>query len=307
MLEPETRYARNGDVHLAYQVLGDGPLDLLYVPSWVNQVEHLWEHPRIAAYFEALAGFARVSIFDRRGTGMSDPLGDDVTLEDQMDDVSAVLDAVGAEHAAVFASIEAAAMAALFAATRPERTRALILHTPVVRATTAPDYDWVPTAGERREIVRRLIDTWGDGSRMESVAPSAAGDPTLRRWFARLERLAASPQEAGRQQMNAGAVDGREGLPPVPAPPLGLYRTEDATFDPRHAEYVAERIPGARLVGLPGRDNLLALGDSARPLAEIEEFLTGTRRIPEVDRVLATVLFTDLVDSTGHAARLGDD
>ncbi|HEY2636198.1 MAG TPA: adenylate/guanylate cyclase domain-containing protein, partial [Solirubrobacteraceae bacterium] len=152
-----------------------------------------------------------------------------------------------------------------------------------------------------------FVESWGDGSRLDAVAPSAAADPTFRRWFARLERLATSPQEAIQQQLNAGKVDVRSVLPSIQAPTLVLRRADDALFDPRHSRYVAEHVPGARFVEVPGADNLLAVGDTATPLAEIEEFLTGARTAPEADRVLATVLFTDIVGSTQHAARLGDD
>lgn len=307
MAEPETRYARNGDVHLAYQVVGDGPLDLLYIPSWVNQVEHMWEHPRVVALLEGLASFSRLIFFDRRGTGMSDPLGPDVTLEEQMDDLAAVLDAAGSRSAALMASMEAAAMATLFAATRPDRTRALVLYAPVVRSTAAPGYDWPPTAEERDAMLRAFVEGWGDGRRLDALAPSAAGDPTFRRWFAKLERLAAGPGEALRQQQNVGRVDVRDVLPSIQAPTLVLRREQDPLFDVRHSRYVAEHVPGARFVELPGVDNLLTAGDTGAALAEIEEFLTGDRRAPEPERILATVLFTDVVDSTGHAARLGDE
>lgn len=307
MSAPETRYARNGDVHLAYQVYGRGSHDLLYVPSWLNQTEHLREHPWTARFFDAVAEFSRLAIFDRRGTGMSDAMADHVTLEEQMDDVAAVLDAAGMEEAAIFASLEAASMAVMFAATRPERTRALILHTPVVRATAAPGYEWPPTAAEREVNIRAFVDGWGDGRRLSAIAPTAAGDPTFSSWYAKLERLATSPAEALRQQRQVGAVDVRELLPSIQAPTLVLHRADDVLFDARHARYVAEHVPRARLVLVPGRDNLLPVGDAATPLAEIEEFLTGTRSAPEADRVLATVLFTDIVGSTQHAARLGDD
>jgi class 3 adenylate cyclase len=307
MLEPETRYARNGDVHLAYQVTGEGPLDLLYVPSWVNQVEHMWDHPRVAAMLEGLAAFSRLIMFDRRGTGMSDPLGSDVTLEEQMDDVAAVLDAAGSRSTALMAQLEAAAMAMLFAATRPDRARALVLYAPVVRSTAAPGYDWPPTAEQRAINVQAFVEGWGDGRRLDALAPTAAGDPTFRRWFAKLERLATSPGEALRQQELVGRVDVRDVLPSIQAPTLVLRREHDPLFDVRHSRYVAEHIPGARFVELPGVDNLITAGDTGATLAEIEEFLTGARRAPETDRILATVLFTDIVDSTGHAARLGDE
>ena len=303
---PETRYARAGDVHIAYQVVGDGPIDLVYVPPQLQQVEHLWAEPRIAAFFERLARFSRLILFDRRGTGLSDPISSTTTLEDQMEDVSAVLDAVGSEQAALFAQAEGASMAMLYSATHPERTRALILYAGMPRVTSAPGYEWPGTPAERERRIADIVAAWGTGERLALIAPSAAGDEALRRWFARLERLAASPGSLRLLVDIAGETDVRGVLPSIAAPTLVLHRRDDQAIDVRHSRYLAEHIPGARYVELEGRDNLLVLGDSDRILAEVERFLTGTHTPPEADRVLATVMFTDIVGSTETAARLGD-
>ena len=301
---PETRYALSGDHHIAYQVVGDGPIDLIYVPTWISQVEHYWEAPSVAAYFRRLASFSRLIIFDRRGTGLSDPVATVPTLEDQMDDVVAVMNAAGSEQAAVFAQFDAGAMAALFAATHPARTRALILYEAMPRMSWAPDYEWATRPEERAAYVRDM--KWGDGSRMLALAPRAKNDPELCRWFARLERLAASPGTAAKMMMMVGEVDVRAVLPSIQAPTLIMHRAGDRYIDIRHSRYLADHIPGARYIELPGEDPI-TLGRATEVLLdEIEEFLTGVRRPPEPERILATVMFADIVDSTRRAAELGD-
>jgi class 3 adenylate cyclase len=305
-VEPTTRYARAGDVHIAYQVVGDGPIDLVYVPPQLQQLEHLWAEPRVAAFFDRLARFARLILLDRRGTGLSDPISSATTLEDQMEDVTAVLDAVGSERAALFAQSEGAPMAVLYAATHPERIGALVLYAGMARMTAAPGYEWPGEPAEREQRIAAIFDTWGEGSRLDVIAPSAAGDVALRRWFAKLERLSASPGSLRLLFDIGGATDVRDVLPSISVPTLVLHRRDDEAIDIRHSRYMAEHIPGARYVELEGRDNLLVVGDSEQVLAEIERFLTGTHTPPEPDRVLATVMFTDIVGSTETAARLGD-
>jgi class 3 adenylate cyclase len=302
-MPPQTRYARSGDLHIAYQVLGDGPMDLIYVPTWISQVEHLWEEPGIARYFRRLASFARLILFDRRGSGLSDPIPGVPTLEEQMDDVVAVMDAVGSERAAVHAQLEGGAMAVLFAATHPERTSALILYEAMPRMSWAPDYDWALRTEDRDPHV---ADTWGDGSRILALAPSAASNARLRDWFAKLERLAASPGTAAKlMQMNT-QVDVRAVLPSIKVPTLVLHRAEDHFIDIRHSHYLAEHIPGARYVELPGSEVITFGADTHGLLEEMEEFLTGTRQVPDPERILATVMFADIVDSTRRAVELGD-
>ena len=305
-MPPQTRYARSGDLHIAYQVIGDGPIDIVYVPTWISQVEHLWEEPRIRRFFERLSSFARLIVFDRRGAGLSDPSPEPPMLEEQMDDVLAVLDAVGAERAAVFAQIEGSTMAAMFAATHPERTRALVMFSPWARILWDHDYEWANPPDVRAQIVEETVRGWGQAREAPLLVPSAAGDQRFIAWFTKLQRLAASPNTARAMLEVMGRYDVRDVLPTIRVPTLIMNRTGDEAVDPRHSRYIAERIPGARHVELPGRDSLAIFDDDGRVLDEIEEFLTGARHDPEPDRVLATVLFTDIVGSTRLAAETGD-
>src|SRR5947209_5242919 len=286
-MAPETRYARSGDVHIAYQVIGDGAIDLVYVPTWISQVEHYWEEPIVARYFHRLSSFSRLILFDRRGTGVSDPVPRAPTLEEQMDDVVAVMDAAGSEQAAIYAQLEGGAMAMLFAATHPERTRALVVYEGMPRMSWAPDYDWALRDEDRAAW---LGQGWGDGSRIMTMAPTAAANPRLRRWFARLERGAASPATAAKMVMMNTQVDVRAVLPSIQAPTLVLHRAEDRFVDKRHSLYTAEHIPGARLVELPGSEVITFGADDDRLLEEVEEFLTGARNSASTERVLATVM-----------------
>jgi len=302
-MAPDTRYTLSGGFHIAYQVVGDGPIDLVWVPGWISNIEHYWDEPVIARYFNRLATFSRLIMFDRRGTGLSDPVERAPMLEEQMDDVVAVMDAAGSERAAVYAMLEGGAMAAMFAATHPERTRALVLYEAQPRMSWAPDYDWALRSEERQA---RLAQGWGDGSRISMLAPSAAENPRLRRWFARLERLAASPGTAAKMLMMNGQVDVRAVLPLIQAPTLVLHRAHDTFIDIRHSEYLAEHIPGARFVKLPGSEAVTFGFDDGALVDEVEEFLTGTRKSGETERVLATVMFGDICDSTRLAAEMGD-
>jgi class 3 adenylate cyclase len=303
---PETRYARSGDVHIAYQVIGDGPVDLLWVPTWIWAVEHVWEEPSVARMFRRLASFSRLITFDRRGTGMSDPVLGALNLEEQMDDVVAVLDAVGSRRPAVFAQLEAGAMASLFAATHPERTAALLLYEATPRMSAAPGYDWPLTTEEREAQVEPLRQDWGSGARVLALASGVAEDPSLRRWAARLERLAASPGTAAAFFRMHSDIDVRPVLPAIQAPTLVMHRPGDRYIDIRHSHYIAEHVPGARLVELPGEDTFPFRGEQDVLADEIEEFLTGARQSTDSERILATVMFSDIVDSTQRAAELGD-
>jgi class 3 adenylate cyclase len=306
-MAPTTRYARSGDIHIAYQVVGDGPIDLVYVPSWISAVEHYWDEPSVARYFNRLASFSRLIMFDRRGSGMSDPLPRAPTLEEQMDDVVAVMDAAGSDEAAVFALLEGGAMAALFAATHPERTSALVLYEAQPRMSWAPDYDWaLPDEERERYLSNGGLDTWGDGSRILALSPNSAENARLRNWYGRLERLAASPGMAEKLMRMNAQVDVRAVLPSITVPTLVMHRTGDQMIDIRHSRYLAEHIPNARLVELSGNE-AISFGPEAREeLDEIEEFLTGARHTAHAERILATVMFSDIVDSTTRAAEIGD-
>jgi len=305
MKPPRTRYARNGDVSIAFQVFGTGPPDLLFIPSWVSHIELLWEHPRVARMMERLGSFARVITFDRRGTGLSDrvPPG---PLETQIDDVRAVMRAAAAGRAVVWAETEGSAMAALFAASHPELVSALALFSPMPRVLAAPDWEWGSDDSSREGWIREVQARWGDGSYVCFIAPSVAADDDFREWAGRLERFAVSPGAVSHALRQMGENDVREVLPLIGVPTLVMRRRDDAWIDARHARYVVDKVPDARLVELPGSDGLVLAGDSSGPLEALEEFITGTRRSYSLQRVLATVLFTDIVDSTSRAASLGD-
>ncbi|MDQ4041064.1 MAG: adenylate/guanylate cyclase domain-containing protein [Actinomycetota bacterium] len=301
-----TRYARSGDHHIAYSVTGEGPIDFLYVPTWLSQIEHLWDHPRVAYFFERIASRTRLIMFDRRGSGMSDPFDTPPTLEEQMDDVLAVLDAAGSEHPALFAQLDGGPMATLFAATYPERTLALVLYGTWARTLWADDTPWANTREVRDQFVHDLVENWGTGSRLDALAPSMAGEPEFVDWYCKLERLSASPGVVEDMMMLSGDVDVRGVLGSIRVPTLVMHRDSDPLIDPRHGRYLAEHIPGAKHVSLPGSDSLIVAGDADAVLDEIAEFFTGRRPVREPDRILATVMFTDIVDSTRRASELGD-
>jgi class 3 adenylate cyclase len=303
---PVARYARSGDLHIAYTVQGEGPMDLVWIPPWISQVEYLWSEPHLAAVMERLTGFSRMITFDRRGSGLSDPLQGAPTLEEQMDDVLAVMDAAGSERAAINATLEGGPMAALFAATHPDRTSALVLYATFARATWAPDYDFAWKADERDAAMAECVERWGEGLVAGGVARSRMADPRFREWAGRLERLAASPGTIARIFDLIGEFDVRDVLPSIRVPTLVMHRRDDSFLNVEHSRYLARNIPGARYLELEGDDNMFAIGDSESVVGEIEEFLTGTRQAEEPDRMLATVMFTDIVDSTRRAADLGD-
>ncbi len=302
----QTRYVKSGDFNIAYSAHGEGPIDLIYVPTWVGQIEVLMEEPSIAAFSERVAGFARLISFDRRGAGLSDPITGVPTLEEQIDDVLAVMDAVGSERAAVMGSLEGGPLAMVFAATHPERVTSMVLYTTFARNMWAPDYDWAQTYEERTPRVDALIEQWGNGLMPAATAPSLMGDPKFMEWAGKMERYAAPPGVARHIIDAVGETDVRDVLPTIQVPTLVMHRRGDQMFSPKHSEYLAEHIPGARLAMMEGTDSLFSIGDSEAIIGEIEEFLTGERHDAEPDRVLATVLFTDIVGSTERAAELGD-
>jgi class 3 adenylate cyclase len=302
---PRTRYARRGGTAIAYQVHGDGPIDMVFLPGMISHVEHLWEDPALARMFDREAEFARLILMDRRGTGLSDPISGPLPLAEEVDDLVTVLNAVGSERAALHAYTAASPFAIQFAHKHPERTGALILYAGFARTTRSDDMPWLDTPDERERRTRRLIDNWGDGSLIDELAPSAAGDERLREWLARLQRLSASPGGMETLSRTLGEVDVRDLLGGIRVPTLVLHRRGDRLIDPRHSAYLSERIPGAKMVWLEGEDSLPTLGDTEAFLGEIEEFLTGERR-GGAERELLTVLFTDICGGTERAAELGD-
>ena len=310
-MQPETQYARSRDVNIAYQVVGEGPRDLVYVPGWVSNIEMMWEEPAMARFLTRLASFSRLILFDKRGTGLSDRVSNEElpTLEQRMDDVRAVLEAVGCELAALFGHSEGGNMCALFAATYPQRTAALItLGSFAKRRDPDDDYPWAPTADEREETVADVERNWGHlrPEDIEYYAPSRSGDEQFVRNLERYFRRAASPGAAAALLRMNSHIDVREVLPTIRVPTLVLHRAGDHDVHVAEGRYLASKVPGAKFVELAGDDHWISAGDTDAIADEIEEFLTGTRPTPELDRVLATVLFTDIVGSTERAAQLGD-
>ena len=306
---PQTRYARSARYHIAYQVVGSGPLDIVFVPGFVSHVEYAWEVPEIARCFRRLASFARLIFFDKRGTGMSDPVPPEQlpTLEERMDDVRAVMDAAGSRRAALVGVSEGGPMCLLFAATFPERTAALVLAHTTARFAWAQDYPWGAHPEQQETMNERLESGWGTGVLLGAFAPSLAKDAAAREGWARMQRRAASPGAAAAVTRMAFATDARAVLPAVTVPTLILHRTGDRMIAVDHARYLARHIRGARLVESAGDDHFFWVGGSVdAELDEIELFLTGELREAATDRVLATILFADIVDSTRRAAELGD-
>jgi class 3 adenylate cyclase len=303
---PKTQYARAGDVSIAYQVVGDGPVDVIVIPGFVSHVELIWDIPPAVRVIERMASFARLILFDKRGGGLSDPVSGAPTLEERMDDVRAVLEAVGSRQAVVLGSSEGAPMAVLFAATHPESVSALVLYGGMARSTWAPDYPWATPADALIESSMAMAPHMFDGAALEIMAPSMADDPQARQTFARFQRYATTPAMLQQNFMMFLDIDVRAILPTIDVPTLVVHRHGDQAVNWRAAKWMAEQIPGAKYVELPGNDHLLYAGDSDAVVDEVEEFLTGARRASEIDRVLATVMFTDIVDSTQRASVMGD-
>ena len=308
MKMPRTLYARSGELSIAYQVFGDGPIDLLFAPGWISNVELGWEHPRVARFYERLASFSRVILFDKRGTGLSDRVPDarPPTMEERTDDIRAVLDAVGSERAAIFGVSEGGNMSVVFAATYPKRTTALITYSVFAKRVWSPDYPWAPTPAERQQWLDSVLGRWGGEGDLAVLVPSVASDEPTREWFARMSRHSVSPSAAlALGRMNT-EIDTRAVLPSVRVPTLMFHPVDDQDVSIEEGRWMAARIPGARLIELPGGDHVPYFESADAVLSGVEEFLTGVRPAPDSDRFLATVLFTDIVNGTPRAAELGD-
>src|SRR5215213_5234074 len=319
-MAPRTRYARSGDLSIAYQVVGDGAIDLVHVPPFTSHLEYAWEEPSYAHYLRRLATFSRLILFDKRGTGLSDRSAGIASLEERMDDVRAVMTAAGSARAVIYGVSEGAPLACLFAATYPEHTAALVLQGAYASEVSAPDYPWPPTAAEFAANLEALAETihesWGafghfaNGMGVDdilaSMAPSVAGDPAFRTWFSAFLRLGASPGAVlALARMNA-AIDIRLILPTIRVPTLILHRQDERCHRIEESRYVAAHIPNARLVQPPGIDYFQFVGEVDALVDEIEAFVTGTRPAATVDSVLATVLVLQIVGNPEQAMALGD-
>jgi pimeloyl-ACP methyl ester carboxylesterase len=307
---PTTKYAKNGEVHLAYQVLGEGPLDLVLIESWVNHVEAFWELPELARQRRRLAAIGRLIIFDRRGTGLSDPMPLDrlPDLETQVADICAVMDAAGSKQAAILGVAEGGPLALLLAASLPQRCRALVLFNTAARLTAASDYPWGAPEDLLLDIVERQAESWaaGNADHVPLLAPSRVSDSRFTEQLVRLGRGAVSPGAVAHYFRQSVLTDVRELLPVIQAPTLVLQRAHDQIARPEGGRYLADHIPNAKYVELDGADHIWFTENADELVDEVEEFLTGNRASPDPDRRLATVLFTDIVDSTARAAAVGD-
>ena len=307
-MTPSIRYAKSGNVHIAYRVVGEGPIDLVVVPGWVSHLEANWDEPLVAHFVERLVSFSRLILFDKRGTGLSDPVPLDrlPTLEQRMEDVHAVLDAVGSKKSALYGISEGGPMCALFAATYPERTSALVMSGCYARWTRDVDYPWAPTRAEHEAVFDVYERHWGTPVGINTVAPSVANNESCRNWWARVLRQGASPGAAiALYRMNI-EIDIRAVLPTIRVPTLILHRSGDQLINVGNSRYMAEHIPNAKFLELEGVDHLPWFGNSDIVLDEIQEFLTGVRPGPVRETTLATILFVDIVGSTEKASALGD-
>jgi class 3 adenylate cyclase len=304
---PRTRYARNGDARIAYQVIGDGPFDLILVPGFVSNVEHLWEMPGAPAILERLASYARVITWDKRGTGLSDPVVRLPPLDERMDDMLAVLDAAESERAALLGVSEGGPLSILFAATHPQRVSALVMYGAAPRMAWAPDYTWgLPPELYSDTMREAVLEGWGDGVLLDVFAPSYSEDEAMREAWGTFQRVGASPSMGLATLEALFEIDVRDILPSIHVPTLLIHRAGDRAIAARGSQFMADHIPNAKYVELEGEDHLWFVGGVDAIFDEVEEFLTGARRSVVDDRMLATVLFTDIVDSTSKVAQLGD-
>jgi class 3 adenylate cyclase len=307
-IAPETRYARSGRLNIAYQVIGDGPRDLVVVPGWVSHVECAWELPPLARFLDRLASFARLIVFDKRGTGLSDRVPDVELpgLDERMDDLRAVMDAADSKCATLFGFSEGGNLAMTFAAAHPSRVSALVTFGVFAKRIWSPDYPWAPTPEARAMEYEYIEREWGHMMDLSRIMPTMADDIEFGKRVATYFRRSASPGAAVSLLKMNTQIDVRHLLPIIKAPTLVMHRTHDRDANIEEARFIAARIPGARLIELPGDDHLPWIGDSDVVIDEIAEFVTGARLPRDVDRVLATVLFTDIVGSTERVARMGD-
>jgi class 3 adenylate cyclase len=301
-MQPRTQYAKSGDVHIAYQVFGEGAVDLVFVPGFVSHIENYWDEPSFARWLRRLGSFSRVIMFDKRGTGLSDQVSELPGMDQRLDDVRAVMDAVGIERAVIFGISEGGSLSTLFAAIHPERTQALIVYGGFAQFSS-----WFPTQEALESLIQYIDKNWGSGESMPMFAPTKEGDLAFQQWWGKFERLGASPAAAITLMRMNNQINITEILPSINVPTLVIHRKDDVTVNVEGGRLLAERIPGAKYVELSGTDHLPWVGENSdRILDEMEHFLTGETSTPSVERVLATVVFTDIVGSTARAQTLGD-
>ena len=304
---PEVRYARLGDDHIAYQTVGAGARDIVFMSAWFSHVDGRWEEPRFAAMLRRLATIGRLIVFDKRGSGASDPLAAaEPTWEDWADDVKAVMDGAGSRRATVIGVGDSGPLALLFAATNPDRVSSLVLINTGARLARAPGYPWGLTDEEVDAFLERTRQTWGTGGVLDVFSPSGAHDERYRQWWAKYQRMGASPGRSTEMARLIFTIDVRHVLDSIHVPTLVVHRRDFRFFPVELGRYLAEHIPDAKYIEVEGSDGFLYLGNMSEVVDRVEEFITGARRPPELDRVLATVLFTDMVASTDRAAALGD-
>lgn len=303
---PETKYARSGTIHIAYHVFGKGPIDLVIMPGWASNIEVYWEEPTVARFLERLAAFARVILFDKRGSGLSDRVTDTPTLEERIDDLRAIFEAIGSERAARLGYSEGGPMCAFYAATYPERTIALIMIGSYPRIVTSEDWPWGRSPQDHQALLDQVSNEWGGPVGLSVRAPSMMNDERFRRWWAKYLRASASPATMQAFINMTAEIDIRPVLPSIQVPTLLIHATGDRSVPVECSRYMVDRIPDAKLIELPTEDHLPFIGCPEEILNEVEQFLTGSHTSAESQRVLATVMFTDIVDSTSINAQLGD-
>jgi pimeloyl-ACP methyl ester carboxylesterase len=300
-MSPATKYAQSGDVFIAYQVSGSGPVDIVFAPGFISHLELMWEEPRHARFLHGLEAFARLIRFDKRGTGLSDRSVGFPTLDERIDDIRAVMDAAGSHHAVLLGISEGGAMVQLFAATYPERTSGLVLMGSYATARIS-----ISSYKNPKQAEAQILASCGTGASLSDFAPGLAGDSEFLDWWARFERQSASPSAVIKLRQMNSEIDVAPILPSIQAPTLVIHRSEDARTSIENAREMAAAIPNARMIEIAGKDHFVWLDESGMVLSEIRSFVNAAQESPEPDRVLATVLFTDIVDSTRLAAALGD-
>jgi len=297
-----THYAKNGDIHIAYQVFGEGDVDLIFVPGFISHIENYWDEPNFARWLRKLGSFSRVVMFDKQGTGLSDRVSDLPGMDERMDDVRAVMDAERIERAAIFGISEGGSLATLFAASHPDRSQALILYSAFAQFTS-----WFPTQNALEDLFQYIDSAWGSGQSLQMFAPTKKDDLAFQAWWGKFERLGASPGAAKTIMRMNSQIDITNILPSVHVPTLVIHRRDDVAVNVEGGQFLAQQIPNAKYVELSGVDHLPFVGENSNQiLDEMAQFLTGKWRPVETDRILATVLFTDIVNSTKCAAEMGD-